>query len=54
MQILAGIQGALMMGRLTGDSPFIDAVAAEFMRYLGYAPTAKVSGKRRKPKISTS
>jgi TetR/AcrR family transcriptional repressor of nem operon len=51
MQILAGIQGALLMGRLTGDRHFIDTVAAEFTTYLGYTPTVKASGKRRKPKI---
>jgi TetR/AcrR family transcriptional repressor of nem operon len=54
MQIVAGIQGALLMGRLTGDSHFIDAVAAEFRSYLGYAPTAKTSRQRRKPKISAA
>jgi hypothetical protein len=54
MQIVAGIQGALLMGRLTGDSHFIDAVAGEFRSYLGYAPTAKTSRQRRKPKISAA
>ena len=39
MQILAGVQGALMIGRLTGDSHVIDAVTAEFRSYLGYVPT---------------
>jgi TetR/AcrR family transcriptional repressor of nem operon len=39
MQIFAGVQGALMIGRLTGDAHVIDAVAAEFRSYLGYAPT---------------
>jgi TetR/AcrR family transcriptional repressor of nem operon len=39
MQIVAGVQGALMIGRLTGDAHVIDAVAAEFRSYLGYAPT---------------
>jgi len=38
MQILAGVQGALMIGRLTGDAHVIDAVAAEFRGYLGYVP----------------
>jgi TetR/AcrR family transcriptional repressor of nem operon len=39
MQIFAGAQGALMIGRLTGDTHSIDAVAAEFRNYLGYVPT---------------
>ena len=39
MQIFAGVQGALMIGRLTGDAHVIDAVAAEFRSYLGYVPT---------------
>jgi len=39
MQILAGVQGALLIGRLTGDAHAIDAVIAEFRNYLGYAPT---------------
>ena len=39
MQIFAGAQGALMIGRLTGDTHVIDAVIAEFRSYLGYAPT---------------
>jgi TetR/AcrR family transcriptional repressor of nem operon len=39
MQILAGAQGALMIGRLTGDAHVIDAVTAEFRSYLGYVPT---------------
>ena len=39
MQIFAGVQGALMIGRLTGDAHAIDAVAAEFRSYLGYVPT---------------
>lgn len=38
MQILAGVQGALMIGRLTGDAHAIDAVIAEFRNYLGYVP----------------
>jgi TetR/AcrR family transcriptional repressor of nem operon len=38
MQIFAGVQGALMIGRLTGDTHAIDAVAAEFRNYLGYVP----------------
>ena len=29
MQILAGVQGALLMGRLTGDPHVIDTVAGE-------------------------
>ena len=39
MQIFAGVQGALMTGRLTGDAHVIDAVTAEFRNYLGYVPT---------------
>jgi hypothetical protein len=39
MQIFAGAQGALIIGRLTGDTHAIDAVAAEFRSYLGYVPT---------------
>jgi len=39
MQVFAGIQGALMTGRLTGDTHVIDAVVAEFRNYLAYAPT---------------
>jgi TetR/AcrR family transcriptional repressor of nem operon len=38
MQIFAGAQGALIIGRLTGDTHAIDAVAAEFRSYLGYVP----------------
>jgi len=41
MQIFAGVQGALMIGRLTGDAHAIDAVIAEFRNYLGYVPTQK-------------
>jgi hypothetical protein len=36
MQIAAGIQGALLMGRLTGDPYAIDAVAAGLRSGLGY------------------
>ncbi len=39
MQIFAGAQGALMIGRLTGDAHAIDAVNDEFRSYLGYVPT---------------
>jgi TetR/AcrR family transcriptional repressor of nem operon len=39
MQIFAGAQGALLIGRLTGDAHAIDAVTAEFRTYLGYIPT---------------
>ena len=38
MQIVAGVQGALLSGRLTSDPHFIDAVAAQFRRSLHYAP----------------
>jgi TetR/AcrR family transcriptional regulator, transcriptional repressor for nem operon len=41
MQILAGIQGALLMGRLTGDPHAIDTVVAEFRNYLGYVLPSK-------------
>jgi TetR/AcrR family transcriptional repressor of nem operon len=44
-QIVAGVQGALLVGRLTGDPHAIDAVATEFENYLGFK---KSSGKRRK------
>ena len=37
MQIAAGVQGALLMGRLTSDSHVIDSVDDEFRSYLGYA-----------------
>ena len=39
MQILAGAQGALMIGRLTGDAHAIDAVSDQFRSYLGYVAT---------------
>jgi hypothetical protein len=39
MQIFAGAQGALIIGRLTGDAHVIDAVTAEFRSYLSYVPT---------------
>jgi hypothetical protein len=41
MQILAGIQGALLMGRLTGDPHAINRVVAEFQNYLGYVLPGK-------------
>ena len=37
MQIAAGVQGALLVGRLTSDSHVIDSVGDEFRSYLGYA-----------------
>jgi len=37
-QILANIEGALVMGRLTSDPHLIDLVAEEIRRYLGYMP----------------
>ena len=37
MQILAGVQGALLMGRLIGDPHVIDTVAVELRSYLGSA-----------------
>jgi TetR/AcrR family transcriptional repressor of nem operon len=48
VQIAAGVQGALLMGRLTGDPQVIDTVAAEFRSYLGYA--APGSAGRPKPR----
>jgi hypothetical protein len=39
MQIFAGAQGALTIGRLTGDAQAIDAITAEFRSYWGYVPT---------------
>ena len=41
MQIVAGIQGALLMGRLTGDPHAINTVVAEFQNYLGYVLPGK-------------
>ena len=38
VQIAAGVQGALLMGRLTGDPHVIDMVAAELRSYLDNAP----------------
>jgi TetR/AcrR family transcriptional repressor of nem operon len=38
-QIFAGVQGALLTGRLTSDSGVIDTVATELRTYLGYTPT---------------
>jgi TetR/AcrR family transcriptional repressor of nem operon len=43
-QIVAGIQGALLVGRLTGDSHLVDQVVAELRIYLGYAGKDRVSG----------
>src|SRR5262245_37404053 len=37
MQILAGVQGALLMGRLTGDPHVIDTIAVELRSYLDSA-----------------
>jgi TetR/AcrR family transcriptional repressor of nem operon len=37
-QIAAGVQGALLMGRLIGDPHVIDAVATGLRSYLGYVP----------------
>ena len=39
-QIAAGIQGALLVGRLTGDPHVIDTIAAEFRSYLNYPKPA--------------
>ncbi len=39
-QIVSGIQGALLMGRLTSDPHILDAVADGFTRSLGYAAKA--------------
>jgi TetR/AcrR family transcriptional regulator, transcriptional repressor for nem operon len=36
LQIFAGAQGALIIGRLTGDTHAINAVREEFRSYLGY------------------
>jgi TetR/AcrR family transcriptional repressor of nem operon len=36
MQIVAGVQGALLSGRLTSDPYFLEVVADQFRRYLGY------------------
>ncbi|MDJ0512013.1 MAG: TetR/AcrR family transcriptional regulator [Methyloceanibacter sp.] len=40
MQILAGVQGALLSGRVTSDPHFIDAVAAQFRTCLSPGRTA--------------
>ena len=37
-QILAGVQGALLVGRLSSDRHVLAAVAEGIRRYLGYAP----------------
>ena len=39
-QISAAVQGALLVGRLTGDPHVIDTVAAGLRTYLGYAKPA--------------
>jgi TetR/AcrR family transcriptional repressor of nem operon len=44
-QIAAGVQGALLVGRLTGEPHALDTVATEFRNYLGYS---KPAGERRK------
>jgi TetR/AcrR family transcriptional repressor of nem operon len=36
VQIVASVQGALLMGRLTSDPHVLDSVAEELRRYLGY------------------
>jgi TetR/AcrR family transcriptional repressor of nem operon len=38
MQIVASVQGALLMGRLTSDPHVLDTVTAELRSYLGYVP----------------
>jgi hypothetical protein len=45
-QILAGVQGALLVGRLTSDRHVLGVVAEGTRRYLGYAPksTMKILG----------
>jgi hypothetical protein len=40
MQIVASVQGALLMARLTSDPRVLDKVAAELRGYLGYARPA--------------
>jgi TetR/AcrR family transcriptional regulator, transcriptional repressor for nem operon len=37
-QILANVQGALLVGRMMADPHMLDAVAEELRRYLGYTP----------------
>ena len=37
IQIAAGVQGALLIGRFTSNSHVIDSVGEEFRSYLGYA-----------------
>jgi TetR/AcrR family transcriptional repressor of nem operon len=38
MQIVAGVQGALLAGRLTGDPHVLEIVAVELRTYLGCVP----------------
>ena len=40
MQIVASVQGALLMGRLTSDPYVVDQIAAELRSYLGYVRPA--------------
>src|SRR6188472_2189913 len=47
MQIFAGTQGALIIGRLTGDAHAIDAVSDEFRCYLGYGSPLRAVAKAR-------
>jgi len=54
MQILAGVQGALMIGRLTGDAHAVDAVIAEFRNYLGYVPAKQQLRAASEPMALTS
>ena len=49
-QIAAGIQGALLVGRLTGDPHVIDTIAAEFRSYLNY-PKARTETPNSKPRL---
>ena len=44
-QIAAGVQGALLVGRLMGEPHAIDTVATEFRNYLGY--TKPLGGRRK-------
>ena len=48
MQIAAGVQGALLMGRLTSDSHVIDSVGDEFRSYLGYAASNSLYRSKRR------
>jgi TetR/AcrR family transcriptional regulator, transcriptional repressor for nem operon len=51
MQIAAGVQGALLMGRLTSDSHVIDSVGEEFKTYLGIATSQSTHRPSKRPQL---